>query len=87
MTKIVEKIKQNFWLLVCLVIIAGTIWITFFTNHSCGVKLSGVIVKEFTPNNVTTCEEDRSEFVKKFMAQCYGKTGSDEKDIECGMKL
>ena len=56
-------------------------------SSGCGVKLAGVLVKEITPKEGSTCSADKKAFVEKFLAQCHGKGGSDAADIECGRKI
>lgn len=53
----------------------------------CGVKLAGVLIKELSQQNGSTCQADKKKFVERFIQECRGKGGSDEADIACGRRI
>lgn len=57
------------------------------STTGCGVKLAGVLIKELTQQNGSTCQEDKKKFVERFIQECRGKGGSNEADIVCGRRL
>lgn len=54
---------------------------------SCGIKLAGVVVKDFPTKEERACGEYKTAFIEKFNSQCRGKGGSDAADIECAKKI
>jgi len=55
--------------------------------NGCGVRVGGILIKEFSSSSGNTCDEDRKAFVTKYLAQCHGKKGSLQKDVECGRSI
>lgn len=53
----------------------------------CGVTFAGKLMQELAPRANSTCALDRAILVKKFLAQCQGKGGSEAGDMACGKKL